>query len=116
MLLSDLYNWISGVWPVLALIGQGLAFVALLWLKTSFVLRVTFESHVAAITARLSGVERRLDQVPASDDVAKLNLLLCEVRGKLDSQQAQMTATNDNLRRMETQINLLTQHLLTGGQ
>ena len=115
MTISDLWAVVSEAWPVITGVTLFAASLVLLWLRGHF----TPRTETASLSARVDALEKAhaeiavlLERLPRGEDLYGLKLAISDIQGKQAAIAAQIKASGEAMRRLETQITLMTQHLL----
>ncbi len=116
---KDLWNDIVtfGPWALSAVQFAGLA--VLFWLRTTFVSSKTFADYAEETDRRVTDAEQslkritmKLDQLPRSEDIYNLKLLLKDLEGKQNALVEQNRGIAASLARVENQLAMLFEHHL----
>ena len=107
--MKDLWNDIVtfGPWALSAVQFAGLA--VLFWLRTTFVSSKTFADYAEESLKRIT---MKLDQLPRSEDIYNLKLLLKDLEGKQNALVEQNRGIAASLARVENQLAMLFEHHL----
>lgn len=115
MTLKGFWMGFVEAWPLVTGMGCFAASVALLWLRSRF----TPRTETASLSMRVDALEKRqaeiamlLEHLPRGEDLYGLKLAISDIQGKQETISVQIKATGDAMHRLETQITLMTQHLL----
>lgn len=112
-LLTEIADFLP--WALSAVQVAGVA--ALFWLRATFVGSKRFAAYVEETDLRLGKaeeelkyIELKLDQLPRSEDIYNLKLLLKDLEGKQNALVEQNRGIAASLKRVENQLAMLFEH------
>lgn len=116
-MLRDLWTEIADFLPWALSVVQVAGVAALFWLRTTFVSSRIFSARVEEVDQRLNKaehnlkyIELKLEQLPRSEDIYNLKLLLKDLEGKQNALVEQNRGIAASLERVENQLAMLFEH------